>query len=199
MCHPTEQHPGVTVGSAGRWLANYLNLPKPQPRRPREPQLPSSRPPPLVVILLRSVPLALFHELILSSRAETSVRLSVSSLRFPSALATCREVGRYPFPFLLTLTFVPLHVFYLAFEDLARERAHRWPPRDKIKHRYAPSFTPQNSLRRCPAVLRVAIERKPFARQCSLSFLGPSLCLPPRRLRRALFTVRRRTDRFSFR
>lgn len=38
-------HPGVTVGSAGRWFANYLNLPKPQPRRPRKPQLPSSWPP----------------------------------------------------------------------------------------------------------------------------------------------------------
>ena len=37
-----SQHPGVTVRSAGRWFANYLNLPKPQPRRPREPQLPSS-------------------------------------------------------------------------------------------------------------------------------------------------------------
>lgn len=37
-----RQHPGVTVRSAGRWFANYLNLPKPQPRRPREPQLPSS-------------------------------------------------------------------------------------------------------------------------------------------------------------
>lgn len=38
-------HPGVTARSAGRWFANYLNLPKPQPRRPRKPQLPSSWPP----------------------------------------------------------------------------------------------------------------------------------------------------------
>lgn len=45
MCHPGASWRDGRVGSAGRWFANYLNLPKPQPRRPRKPQLPSSWPP----------------------------------------------------------------------------------------------------------------------------------------------------------
>lgn len=76
-------HPGVTARSAGRWFANYLNLPKPQPRRPRKPQLPSSWPP------LDTHPFPPFYpQFLSSSRRDLHPTIRFLSACLPAHLST---------------------------------------------------------------------------------------------------------------
>jgi len=108
-------HPGVTARSAGRWFANYLNLPKPQPRRPRKPQLPSSWPP------LDTRPFLLFYPQFLSSSRHDLH----PTIRFLSACLPILYLPTYlptylPNSFLLTLARVIVaRLLQLRFENLA--------------------------------------------------------------------------------